>query len=141
MNFRRRQRDDEPDINLIPMIDILLVVLIFLMVTTTFVKPAALKIRLPGSQNAASEANAGNTIVIRVNTEGLFAIEGVNRALDLAQLRSHLKTRAAETPDARNKLTILVEADRNASHQQVVDALDSVAQAGLNRVSIVTQKR
>ncbi len=141
MNFRKNRRDEEPEINLVPMIDILLVVLIFMMVTTTFVKPAALKIRLPGSQNAQSQPDNGSTVTIRVNAEGLYAIEGQSTAFALPQLRTYLRQRVEKTPNAKEKLTVMVEADRNASHQQVVDALDSVAQAGLNRVSIITQKR
>jgi biopolymer transport protein ExbD len=141
MNFRKNRREEEPEINLVPMIDILLVVLIFLMVTTTFVKPAALKIRLPGSNNAKTQADNGTTVTIRVNAEGQYAIEGQSQAFALPQLRAFLAERVKNTPNAREKLTVMVEADRNASHQQVVDALDSVAQAGLNRVSIITQKR
>jgi biopolymer transport protein ExbD len=56
-------------------------------------------------------------------------------------LRNQLSARASKTPDARNKLTVLIEADRNTSHQNVVNALDTIAQVGLNRVSIITQKR
>ena len=141
MNFRKNRRDEEPEVNLVPMIDILLVVLIFLMVTTTFVKPAALKIRLPGSENAKTQPDNGTTITIRVNAEGLYAIEGQKQAMALSDLKKLLRERVGNTPDAKEKLTVMVEADRNASHQQVVDALDSVAQAGLNRVSIITQKR
>lgn len=141
MNFRRRQRDEEPEINLVPMIDILLVVLIFLMVTTTFVKPAALKVRLPGSQNAPSQSRDNQTLTVHVSTAGTYAIEGVNTALTLPDLQRELARRVQTTPSARETLSIQIEADREASHQNVVNALDTIAQVGLNRVSIITQKR
>jgi biopolymer transport protein ExbD len=141
VKFRRKSRDDEPEINLVPMIDILLVVLIFLMVTTTFVKPAALKVKLPGSENAKSQITDNNTVTIRVTADGLYALDGSNGAMALPELRNQLSARASKTPDARNKLTVLIEADRNTSHQNVVNALDTIAQVGLNRVSIITQKR
>ncbi|MCE2678937.1 MAG: biopolymer transporter ExbD [Burkholderiales bacterium] len=140
MNFRRNRQDEEPEINLIPMIDVLLVVLIFLMVTTTFVKPSALKVSLPNSKSEQSGSKE-NTVSIRVNAKGLFALEGNDQPLTDTELRKQLLLRVQKTPDAKNKLTILIEADGNASHQAVVNALDTVAQVGLNRVSIVTQKR
>ncbi len=140
MNFRRNRQDEEPEINLIPMIDVLLVVLIFLMVTTTFVKPSALKVSLPNSKSEQSGSKE-NTVSIRVSAKGLFALEGNDQPLTDTELRKQLLLRVQKTPDAKNKLTILIEADGNASHQAVVNALDTVAQVGLNRVSIVTQKR
>jgi biopolymer transport protein ExbD len=140
MNFRRNRQDEEPEINLIPMIDVLLVVLIFLMATTTFMKPSALKVSLPNSKSEQSGSKE-NTVAIRVNAKGLFALEGNDQPLTDSELRKQLLLRVQKTPDAKNKLTILIEADGNASHQAVVNALDTVAQVGLNRVSIVTQKR
>lgn len=132
MNFRRGPLD-EPDINLIPFIDILLVVLIFLMLSTTFSPWGTLPIRLPQANSAAPDAPKAQLRVV-VGTDGQVWLN--RRAVDsqdLDQLGRSLL--AAGGPDA----VILLSADANASHQSVLQVMDAARRAGLSQLHFAAQ--
>lgn len=132
MNFRRGPLD-EPDINLIPFIDILLVVLIFLMLSTTFSPWGTLAVRLPQANSATPEAPQAQLRLV-VGADGQVWLNG--RAVDSQDLdqlgRSMLAAGAADA-------VILLSADANASHQSVLQVMDAARRAGLSQLHFAAQ--
>lgn len=134
MNFRSRHGDrEELDINLIPLIDVLLVILIFLAATTSFARYTQLQITLP---EAAIEQDTAPAITIDVGRDGRYAINGT--LID-----------AASAPDVANTLTLatagnnapilLINADAQATHQSVVNVMEAARLAGISRVNFAAQ--
>ncbi|WP_284617404.1 ExbD/TolR family protein [Aquabacterium humicola] len=135
MNFRHR-RMEEPEINLIPFIDVLLVVLIFLMLSTTYSKYSELQITLPVADAEKLKERPGE-ILVSVTAEGRYLInhkpiEG--RAVEL--LAAEL--RAAAGPAGENAV-VIVSADALAAHQSVINVLDAARRASLPRLTFATQ--
>ena len=133
MNFRRRQPDDEPEINLIPLIDVLLVILIFLAATTSFTRFNQIKVVLPEAHADAPEPDALN---IAVSQDGLYALNGQllsdNTVQDLALA---LQSAAASKKDA----VLVINADAQASHESVIRIMEAARIAGIPRVNFATQ--
>lgn len=137
MNFQRGRDKEEPEINLIPMIDVLLVILIFLMVTTSYAKFSELKINLPQASGEAEVAKA-NPINISVDASEHYAING--QALSYAgidALATSLKTAAGDNTDP----AIVIDADAKAPHQSVVNVMEAARMSGFGRITFVTQKK
>lgn len=130
MNFRRGLQRDEPEINFVPLIDVLLVILIFLMVTTTYSKFTELKVDLP-TANPASVAERPAEIVVAVSAKGQYRIAGNDDALSAGMLANALQqaARRSEAP------VLVIYADASAPHQAVIGVLDSARRAGLDRVT------
>ncbi|HEX5130102.1 MAG TPA: biopolymer transporter ExbD [Usitatibacter sp.] len=137
MNFRRAREREEIDINLIPLIDILIVVLIFLFLTTTYSKYAELQINLP---EAAAEraAEKPQTLNVAVDAAGKYAINGVATAFGSTQAFSQAMREAAK--GAREPI-VAISADAAAKHQDVVNVMESARLAGYNHISFTTQRR
>ena len=134
MNFRRPPTD-EPEINLIPFIDVLLVVLIFLMLSTTYSKFSELQVNLPVA-DADAPRDRPAEIIVSVASDGRYSIDGQaveGRSVELltAALRS-----AAE---ARKDPVIIISADATAAHQAVINVLDGARRVGLSRVTFAAQ--
>ena len=123
----------EPEINLIPFIDVLLVVLIFLMISTTFTRYQELAITLPSANGAASQAEL-NQIHIAVSRDGRFSING--RVTDRNQLSNNL---AALNKD--NNIHVNIDADARAPHQAVMSALEAARDANLLNVVFSSQTK
>lgn len=135
MNFRRGQRREEPEINFIPLVDLLMVIIIFLMVTTTYVRFSEVQVSLPA---AAAERKAERPVEITVAVSGdaRYAIDGTAAPWrDAAGFARQLEQAAA----GRNEATIVIHADAGASHQSVVNVLEAARLAGLGKVSFATQ--
>lgn len=135
MNFRRGLRREEPEINLIPLIDVLLVVLIFLMVTTTFSKFSELQVNLP-SAGAARPDQRPREIVVAVSGDGRYQID--QRAVAFAgaeAFAAELQRAAAGSEEP----TLVIYADAKASHQSVVNVLEAARLGGLARVTFAAQ--
>lgn len=135
MHFRKRPHADEPEINLIPFIDVLLVVLIFLMLTTTYSRLNELKINLPTASAKASESRPRELIVM-VTADGRYMvnqrlIEG--RSVEL--LAAGLSAQAGQARD----LVVVVNADASASHQSVINVMDAARRVGLTQLTFATQ--
>ncbi len=134
LNFRRARRD-EPEINLIPFIDVLLVVLIFLMLTTTYSRYSELQISLPVA-NADKPVDRPHEILVSVTAEGLYS---VNRkplqGREIEQLTAALSSAAKGSPDS----IVIISADAAAAHQSVVNVLDAARRANLQRLTFATQ--
>jgi biopolymer transport protein ExbD len=142
MNFRRGQGREEPEINLIPFIDVLLVILIFLMVTTTYSRFTELQITLP-TADAEKSQNRPNQIDIGIDAQGRYKINSESVSyVDASTLASDLK-RAADDVIKNGKGSgepiVVINADRLATHQSVIDVLEAARIAGLGRVSFAAQ--
>lgn len=132
-----------PEINLIPFIDVLLVILIFLMISTTFTKYQELAITLPSAEGASS-AKAPQEISVAVNHEGRYAINGVlvdskNLSLKLTELSKSWKK--TDVSDELKEGRIVISADAKAPHQSVMRVLEAAREAGLANVSFATQSK
>jgi biopolymer transport protein ExbD len=137
MNFRRSATRDEPDINLIPLIDILIVILIFLFLTTTYSRFAELQINLPEA-SADRAQDRPQMLSVAVDSQGRYAINSVvtpyGNAANFAQaLRDAAK--GAKEP------VIAISADAAATHQSVINVMESARLAGYNHISFTTQTR
>ncbi|WP_303783838.1 biopolymer transporter ExbD [Azovibrio restrictus] len=135
MNFHRGRGREEPEINLIPLIDVLLVVIIFLMLTTTYARFSGLEINLP-TADAAERAEVPNEIEVAVSATGQVAVN--QQPLQNTEVRfiSEALTRAAQ---GRADPLIIISADAKATHQSVVDVMQAAQAAGYPRISFMTQ--
>jgi len=134
MNFtRRRTRDDELEINLIPLIDVLLVILIFLAATTTFLRQTALQVALP---KADIRATPPTTLVLTISREGRYALnDALLDATAADTLADSIRDAATTHPEAE----LLIQADAQTAHQNVVNAMEAARQAGIARVHFAAQ--
>jgi len=132
--MRFRTPEHEPlDINLIPLIDVLLVMLIFLAATTTFMRQQALTITLP---QATAQAQPLQAIELSIHESGRFAINAV--LIDPPDLASVTKALQQAT-EGQQEPTVLIRAAANAAHQLVVIGMQAARQAGIARVHFATQ--
>jgi biopolymer transport protein ExbD len=134
MNFSKH-RPEDPEINLIPFIDVLLVVLIFLMLSTTYSKFTELQVTLP-TADADKLRDRPIEIVVAISADGRYAInrkttEG--RSVDL--LTAELAAAAGGKQDA----VVIISADATAVHQSVINVLDAARRAGLARITFAAQ--
>jgi biopolymer transport protein ExbD len=123
----------EPEINLIPFIDVLLVVLIFLMISTTFTRYQELAITLPTANGAASQTEV-KQIHIAVSRDGRFAING--KVTDRTQLSSLLSNLNKD-----NTIQVNIDADARAPHQAVMSALEAARDANLSNIVFSSQTK
>ncbi len=134
MNFRQGNRD-EPEINLIPFIDILLVVLIFLMLTTTYSKFTELQVNLPVADAQPPKDNP-QEIVVSVASDGRYAIN--REAVDGGSI-DHLVQALRAAAEADDPV-VVVSADAAATHQSVINVMDAARRAGLVQITFATQR-
>jgi biopolymer transport protein ExbD len=137
MNFRRGRAREEPDINLIPLIDILIVVLIFLFLTTTYSRFAELQINLPEAA-ADKSSDKPQMLSVAVDANGNYAINGVTTAFGSTQAPSNALRDAAK---GAKEPIIAISADAKATHQAVINVMESARLAGYNHISFTTQRR
>jgi hypothetical protein len=135
LNFRRSLRRDEPEINFIPLIDLLLVILIFLMVTTTYNRYRELAVDLPSAAGKASP-EAPVQILVAVTADGQYRVDSETVGHADPDTLAGILTRAAG--DRQNPI-VVIHADASASHQSVVNVMESARIAGLARVSFATK--
>ncbi|WP_018911851.1 biopolymer transporter ExbD [Thiomonas sp. FB-6] len=135
MNFQR-PRPEEPEINLIPLIDVLLVVLIFLMITTTYSKYTELKIQLPVADASAAK-NQPDSVVVGVTANGSYAVAGRPlQGRDVPALVQALRAAA----HGRSDLTLVISADAQSTQQSVVNVMEAARLLGISRLSFATQR-
>jgi len=139
MDFRKGKSREDPEINLIPFIDVLLVILIFLMVTTTYSKFTALQITLP-TADAEKAVEQPAEINIGVDAQGHYAIDNAQvAARDAAALASELKNAANAKGPAGKEPVIIINADATAAHQSVINVLEAARLAGFDKVTFAAQ--
>jgi biopolymer transport protein ExbD len=135
MNFRGSQSDEEPEINLIAFIDILLVILIFLMLSTTYSRFTELKVNLP-TADAEKLQERPKEIIVSVGADGRYALDRQTlETRDVDALAAAMRSAAAGKADAM----VIISADAMAVHQSVINVLDAARRAGLGRVTFAAQ--
>ncbi|MDX9740222.1 MAG: biopolymer transporter ExbD [Gammaproteobacteria bacterium] len=134
MNLRQRRRED-PEISLTPLIDVVFLLLIFFMVSTTFTKDTEITIDLPEATAAPQEQDR-NTVSVIVDVEGRYFVEG--RLLVNRQAQTLRDALEQEIGDAEG-VTVLISADAQTPHQAVITAMDAARQAGILHVSLATR--
>lgn len=136
MNFQRGRNREEPEINLIPMIDVLLVILIFLMITTTYSKFSGLEINLPTADATETKdqpaeidvvVTAAGEVLVNKTPVGSHEVDAIAAALKRAS-------------DAAKEPVLIINADAKATHQSVIDVMQAAQQAGLSHISFATQQ-
>ena len=135
MNFQRGRSREEPEINLIPLIDVLLVIIIFLMMTTTYAKFSGLEINLP-TADSSKQAEQPNEIDVAVTPNGQILVnKSPLTASDVKSISDALRRAAGQRPDP----VIVINADAKATHQSVVDVMQAAQTAGYPHISFATQ--
>jgi biopolymer transport protein ExbD len=134
MNFRK-PRPEDPEINLIPFIDVLLVILIFLMLSTTYSKFTELSVTLP-SANADASRDRPAEIIVAVSSDGRYTVD--HQAVDgrnVDALAAALRTAA----ESRKDPFLIISADAVSTHQSVINVMDAARRVGLSRMTFAAQ--
>jgi len=135
MKFRPRAFREEPEINFIPLIDVLLVILIFLMVTTTYSRFAELQINLP-SADAERAPDRPNQIDVAVDSQGRYSINRTPVTFaGPAAFSAELRRAAGDLKDP----VVVISADANAPHQSVINIMEAARLAGYGKITFTTQ--
>ncbi|WP_292756523.1 biopolymer transporter ExbD [Methylophaga sp. UBA2689] len=131
------RHSEEPDVNLTPMIDVVFLLLLFFMVSTSFIRESSLKVDLPeASGQALAEQETPIDIIIRANGEVLVNETPIAVATRDA-LRDLLKTTAGDNADPH----IIISADANAEYQHIVTAMDAAQLLGFTRLTLATRQK
>jgi biopolymer transport protein ExbD len=137
MNFRKRTRE-EPEINLIPFIDVLLVVVIFLMLSTTYSKFTELQVNLPVANTEAAR-DYPREIIVAVSSDGRYSInKTVIQSRSLDALATALLAANPPSKDSKD-MVLIISADASASHQSVILVMEAARRAGLSHITFATQ--
>ena len=135
MNFQRGQEKEPLEINLVPLIDVMMVILIFLMITTTYNRYAELQINLP-SADADKQAERSNEIAVLVNAQGQYVINRRPVAFrNIADLADELKRAGGGAKEP----VVVISADATATHQAVIRVMEAERLAGLSQITFTTQ--
>jgi biopolymer transport protein ExbD len=141
MDFRRGRKREDPEINLIPFIDVLLVVLIFLMVSTTYSKFTELQITLP-TADADKVVDKPFEINVTIDAKGNYTVNNTPVAFNsVAGLADDLKAAARSGPNGQpvKDPVIIVNADQFAMHQMVINVLEAARVAGYDKLTFAAQ--
>lgn len=142
MNFNNQQQlQDETGIELTPLIDVVFLLLIFFMISTTFTKETSLKINLPDADQAASQAEQPQKIEIHVSADAEFAIAAADGSAKVL-INSNRDTlmKALQEAAINDKALLVIRADRQAPHAAVIKIMDVAQQLGLSNITFATQK-
>jgi biopolymer transport protein ExbD len=140
MNFHRRKRE-RVDITLVSMIDVLFVLLLFFMVSTTFNKPTEVNIKLPEA-NGTIAPNHPKTITVVISAEGTYALvgdDGLPHEL-INQSPEGLKAELAKQAEQHKELPFIINSDAKAPYQAVMTVLDSAGQLGFSNITFAAQQ-
>ena len=135
MRSKRRNHDDDIELNFIPLIDVLLVVIIFLMVTTTFAKLSEVKINLPiAEKNQVNEETA--PIRVEITEDGHYFINDEPLvSTEIESIANVLKELAQDKQDTQ----VIISADANARHQSIINLMEAARKAMLSKVAFATK--
>ncbi len=134
MKFRKRPRE-EPEINLIPFIDVLLVVVIFLMLSTTYAKFTELQIKLPTADTQA-QRDYPKEVVVAVSSDGRYVVNGAAVAGRSVEEVALAMTDAAKVG---KETVVIIHADANAAHQSVITVMEAARRVGLSQITFAAQ--
>ena len=134
MRLSTRRNDEEPELNLIPLIDVIFVLIIFFVATTTFNQRSTMKLQLPTAQ-AVAKAELGEPLNVIVDAEGHYFI-GENEVLksDVGSLKEAIVAVAGQD----RSMPVMLRADARTPHQSVITAMDALGQLGFVKLSIAT---
>jgi biopolymer transport protein ExbD len=139
VNFRKGRAREEPEINFIPLIDLLLVILIFLMVTTTYSKYAELQINLPEA-TAEKSVDRPQVLNIGVDGSGKYAINNVPIAFTGVEGFANSLREAATAGNMKDPV-VAIGADAGATHQAVINIMEAARMVGMTKISFTTQAK
>ena len=142
MKFSRSSQE-EVTINLTPLIDIVFLLLIFFMVSTTFSKESQLRIRLPDASPDSEVEQRPSRLVVAITKSGDYSIRGPNESAGhhlLSRERSVLAQAMAKGAQGTDELVVVIRADRKTPHEAVVRVMDVARKLGLVRITFATQK-
>ena len=134
MNFRNRPRE-EPEINLIPFIDVLLVILIFLMLSTTYSKFTELQLRLPVADTDL-QRDYPREVIVAVASDGRYV---VNKKALVGRSVEAVAEALAQESQSRKETVVIISADASAAHQSVITVMEAAKRAGLSQITFATQ--
>ena len=134
INFRKR-RTEEPEINLIPFIDVLLVILIFLMLTTTYSKFTEMELTLP-SADTEQLRDRPKEVIVSIAADGRYAVG--KDALQDRSVEGIASALTRHAPAGKDSI-VIISSDANAPHQSVVSAMEAARRAGLSQITFATQ--
>ena len=135
MDFQRGKQKEPLEINLVPLIDVMMVILIFLMITTTYSKYTELQIVLP-TADADKQLERANEIPVLVNAQGQYVIGRTPVVYQsVEQLASELRRAGGALKDP----IVVISADALATHQSVVRVMEAARLAGLSQITFTTQ--
>jgi biopolymer transport protein ExbD len=135
MNFRRGRQREELEINLVPMIDVMLVILIFLMITTTYSKYTELQINLP-TADAEKQPQRPNEVTVLISAQGQYTIDKAPVAFSSTEQFAEELRRAST---GRKEPIVVISADAKATHQSVIRVMEASRVAGLSQITFTTQ--
>lgn len=135
MNFRRQRNREEVSVNLTPLIDVVFLLLIFFMVSTTFTKETHLAIDLPASSGAL-QPEQSQQVEITISKSGEFSVNG--QGLVNGQLQT-LKRALSKVSEGDSQRPLIITADANTPYQSVVRAMDAAGQLGFTNLSMTTK--
>jgi biopolymer transport protein ExbD len=138
MNFKRGVRDEELEINFIPLIDVLLVIIIFLIVSATFSRTSELQINLP-TADASSPQEKPLTITVEVDASGKYLVNGKEANGAVVADLSNALTQAASSGPGGKEPTIIINADAKATHQSVINIMEASRMANYTHITFATQ--
>jgi len=133
MNFRPRPKN-EPEINLIPFIDVLLVVLIFLMLTTTYSKFTEMQLKLPVADTDV-QRDYPREVIVTVTNDGRYTVKGV----PVAGRNVDAVAQAFRDAQTQKDSVVIITADAAAPHQSVITVMEAARRTGLNQITFATQ--
>jgi biopolymer transport protein ExbD len=135
VNFQRGKEKEAPEINLVPLIDVMMVILIFLMISTTYSKFTELQINLP-TADADKQLERANDLSVLVNAQGQYIVNHTAAdASSVQQLAASLRQAAGAMKDP----IVVISADAAATHQAVVRVMEAARMAGLSQITFTTQ--
>jgi biopolymer transport protein ExbD len=136
MNFGRGRYREEPEINLVPLIDVMLVILIFLMVTTTYSRYTELQINLP-TADAERQNERANEVSVVVSAQGAYRVDKVGVPYTDAESFAAELRRAA---GGLKEPVVVISADAKATHQSVLRVMEAARLAGLSQITFTAER-
>ena len=131
MARKHRAEEEEATIDMTPMLDIVFIMLIFFIVTTSFVKEAGIEVNKPKAQQATKQKSAN--IFIAINENGDIWMD--KRQVDVERVRANIERMLAEQPTD----VVILQADVEAKHGVVVEVMDQIKAAGIDRISVAAK--
>ena len=137
MNFQRGRGREPLEINLVPLIDVMMVIIIFLMITTTYSRYTELAINLPSAE-AEKQPERANEVSVLVNAQGQYV---VNRRAVVYRSVEQLSDELRRAAGGAKEPMVVISADANATHQAVIRVMEAARLAGLSQITFTTQSQ